>query len=284
MISSGHYSIAIASDNGLFILTPDHLERPERTRRIVKEQMAVAFQEDPRIVMSGQRNGKVVFTDIRVSTREAASMHRLHHYRKNSGVNGLMTARHPNQIIVSSLRGTSLYDLRYTPKPRPTKGNDWASKPLVNFGIPKECLNTQYGQGKPLAYMKSLDIAIITSHRADPKDLSVEEQGYGQVTLYQASTGRALATPRLQNLRLHDINDVVVGRVRDGMESIFVGTSSRLFEFNIDLSPKDHSLSFSTPRGDERITTMPVIGRDCFPPNSRPDIVELWDHGDRELV
>lgn len=267
-------TVALATSNGLFVADlTDHsnsLDPRRHNGRPTEEQMAVAFQ-DSHIVMSGQRSGRVNFTD----TRAPGSVYRIQH---SSAVNGIATARTYNHIIVSGLLTTNMYDLRYTKaidqaqlkKPKKQAkyhGQIPWSEPFVRFHVPDDRLSSHYGRGKPLAYLFSHDIAAVATRR--PTLLGRPPQD--RVTLYQASTGRVLQSPLTNAEPFAQIHDIAVGRVRDGPESIFVATARMLYEWNVDLL-------YGGER-DEEIGEY-ELGTEDFPPESEPTVVELWDKGD----
>ena len=277
--------IALATTDGLNIREATNAAidlASLRTQRGLprKEQMVVTFQ-DPHTVISGQRSGRVNFTDIRA----AGTVYRVHH---SSAVNGITTARSVNQIIVSGLETTSIYDLRYT-KPAHSlnpsgrhKRRPKASEPFICFCVPPERHSTHYGSGKALAYLASHDIAVLASHRSEAT--SVLHQN--KITLFQCSTGRILPSSTVDTVPLPEIKDLAVGRVRDGPESIFVATPKRLYEWNVDV-PYDPDVKARTiPQAKTRPSNWPnddgvyMIHQECFPPDSRPDVVQKWERGD----
>lgn len=279
-------TVALATVNGLFIADAeeDNLTRP--TGRPTEEQMAVAFQ-DANIVMSGQRSGRINFTDIRAP----GSVHRIQH---SSAVNGITTARTANHIIVSGLLTTNMYDLRYTKaidhsrskkqrKQAKSQSDIPLSNPFVRFHVPDDRRSKSYGLGKPLGYQPSHDIAVVASHQAS----LARPPAQNKVTLYQASTGRILQSPLTSFQTSADIHDIVVGRVRDGPESIFVATSKTLFEWNTDL-PYDEiikgGMGPGSPHPDwlDKWTYELGPDPDFFPPDTdRSDVVKEWRKGDK---
>jgi len=283
---SGTSTVALATVDGLFIADAEEDSPTRPAGRPTEEQMAVAFQ-DPNIVMSGQRSGRINFTDVRAP----GSVHRIQH---SSAVNGITTARTANHIIVSGLLTTNTYDLRYTKainhsrlkkhrKQSKSQSDVPPSGPFVRFHVPDNRRSTSYGLGKPLGYLPSHDIAIIASHQA----LIARRPAQNKVTLYQASTGKILQSPLTSFQTSADIHDVVVGRVRDGPESIFVATSKALFEWNADL-PYDEVIKGGmrpgSPHPDWLDEWTYELGPDpdFFPPDTdRSDIVKEWNKGNR---
>lgn len=279
-------AVALATVDGLFITDPLETHGGPRRPfgRPTEEQMAVAFQ-DPNIVMSGQRSGRVNFTDIRAP----GSIHRIQH---SSAVSGITTARTANHIIVSGLLTTNMYDLRYTKAVdythskkhrKQAKGQSHVplSNPFVRFHVPNDRQSTSYGIGKPLGYLASHDIAVVASRRA----ALARQPAQNKVTLYQASTGKILQSPLTEFQTPADIHGIVVGRVRDGPKSIFVATAKKLFEWNVDL-PYDKiimkGMGPREPRPDclnDEWTYQ--LGAEFFPPDSdRSAIVKRWNFGD----
>ncbi|KAK5096253.1 hypothetical protein LTR24_002659 [Lithohypha guttulata] len=278
-------TVALATVNGLFIADPEEDDPMKPTGRPSEEQMAVAFQ-DPNIVMSGQRSGRINFTDIRAP----GSVHRIQH---SSAVSGITTARTTNHIIVSGLSTTNMYDLRYTKsidhsrskkhrKQAKSQSGVPLSIPFVRFHVPDDRLSKSYGLGKPLGYMPSHDIAVVASHQAS----LARRPAQNKVTLYHASTGKILQSPLTDFQTSTDIHNIVVGRVRDGPESIFVATAKALFEWSADL-PYDETIKGGmrpqSPHPDwlDELTYELGPEKEFFPPDSDGyEIVKEWTKGD----
>ena len=281
--------VAMATDAGLwigdFVADPAQGEYVwSRKGRPTDELMTVAFQ-DAHIVMSGQRSGRILFSD----TRAPRSVYRIQH---SSAVSGIATAKTLNHIMVNGLQTAAMYDLRYTKaidnvrskrskKHVQNEKNAPVSAPFVCFAVPKDRTSTHYGRAKPLAYLQSHDIAVVSNVRGSVLGNPAENR----VTLYQASTGRVLPSP-LNSYMFSSPQIIAVGRVRAGPESIFVATDKELFEWNVDLSMRNENLDgdaiFASSRklgpGIPDENTI-ALGSKPFPYNSRPDIVKLWDAG-----
>jgi WD40 repeat protein len=110
--TGGSFALASSFAIRLVRMLPEHIScivwtsSGESTRG---EHTAVAFGQDDRIVMGGQRSGIVKFFDER--TRD--SVQRLRH---GSGVSAIRMIDR-NRVVVRGLETMSLYDLRYTAAP-----------------------------------------------------------------------------------------------------------------------------------------------------------------------
>lgn len=246
---------------------------------ITSEQMVVTFKNE-NIIMSGQRNGIVNFTDHRAPSTVARLKH-------SSAVTGIEQARSPNHVLVSGMQSTSVYDLRAitaanVPAPTNSGHNDSrkkkraristirASRPVVSFYVPTERHSDFYGSGKALAYISHYDIAVIVSHSS--RALGSPTESF--VTLYDAHSGRSLSSPTTQS-KFERIGGVKVGRVRGGPESIFVCTPKYIQEWSVDLP--DRETGEKLPDGTRSL----YLGVNPFPRNSQPGMVDYWTSGDR---
>lgn len=290
-ISPDGRKIALPSDLGMTVvhLGPDALF-VERRRTLDKRDYMVTSHIDDSTLISGERSGGIHLFDYRVS----AHVHRLQH---SSAVNGIH-ARTPNEFIVSGLESAALYDLRYI-KDRPeyyhqsysSPGQDLSSRkkrqprknnqvrkyistqPLVKFRTSPDRFSQYYPDaGKSFAYIPSLDIAVIATHRTssiqtrDSRDKSPSKAD--RITLYHVSSGRILPSIFDDMVYDSDILQVGVHRMRDGPESILVCTADKLQEFRVDLSKNEKHHAECT------------LINDRFPPDAELGMEEQWDKGD----
>lgn len=258
--------------------------------------MALTWKDNS-VVVSGERNGAVHLTDVRV----ASSVHRLHHW---DSVNGLAAryGRNENHILLSGLRSMSLYDLRYSKaaKPRPTKRRHEhkskpiqtfePTKPLLNFHVPEHGWSSYYTTGNSLAYSPSLDIAVLTSQATKTNSMSKRDpMRQGAATIYQVSSGRILPSPLTSTFYDQAITGVSFARLRDGPESILVGTESSLEEWSVDLPTRQTDVTdlrlpghkeTSDTFNDGQLHRNFSLGEQCFPPDPQSDMNEKWARGD----
>lgn len=235
----------------------------------------VNFQ-DSNIIMSGERSGAVNFTDVRAPS----TVHRLHH---SSAVNGIVTGRNANHIIVSGLGTVAVYDLRYSKAIRSKRkkyGRVFSpSKPLVSFHVPRTHRSEHYSPGKNLAYSSNLDVAFVACQTS---------RTAAGILLYNASTGRILDSPMSKD-RFEHTRGIAIARVRDGPESVFVGEAGGLHEYAVDKLFQEEGLGLHSSNGRPKETLNQSIGAekvsnletDRFPRDAELGMAELWRSGDR---
>lgn len=310
--------LALAAVDGLLIYKlggPQHIVLA-RKHDFGQEQMTVSFL-DNNIVMSGDRSGALNFSDIRSN----GHVHRLQH---SSAINGIV-ARNKEQIIVSGLQTVALYDIRYLKGKPKRKHPDNCPKcnsvrknmrhpakrhctftafpptqPLVKYHVPEDHHSHYYtNAGKSLAYMPSVDITVVVSHRSgNTYQKQTDMYGYprsaDRVTLYQASTGRILPSSLSEIVYDTEILQVGAYRMRDGPESILLCTRDRIEEWRVDMprngqTEGDDPEIRSTRRSKQQAIGTPirqenlqyVLMKDRFPPDAEKDMAGLWDAGDR---
>ena len=232
---------------------------------VAKEMMAVSFL-GAHTVMSGERNGKVWLTD----TRAAVSLVRLRHPRTNYGINGLSTTKRDNEIIVSGLKGSALYDIRFA-KPLAFRHHS-SSGTVVEYHHPYNLSGDKYGRGKALGYLKEFDIAAIrTSLVEQRQDVSLT---FGQqLNFYHVPTGKLIPMPQHDQGDAGVLEGVQIARIRDGNESIFVNTPQRIYEFN---NYWNGVSSFDGPYHPLMLNVNPYPGHAII-----SDIVQKYDYGNR---
>lgn len=222
--------------------------------------------------MSGERSGAVNFTDVRVPS----TVHRLQH---SSAVNGVVTGRTNDHIIVSGLGTVAIYDLRYTKAVKFKKrghGRVLPSKPLVPFYVPRTHRSDHYTPGKNLVYSSNLGVAFVacqTSYNA------------GGILLYNTSTGQILDS-HMSKHRFEHMKGIAIARVRDGPESIFVGEAGGLHEYSVDKLNEDgawvktNGEKWKEMNSRGGFETRSNLETDRFPHDAELGMAELWRSGD----
>ena len=276
--SPSRNSLAIVGDakEGQFWFVKDIVNpQPEKWLHIKVEQMVVEFR-DENIIMSGQRNGRINLSDH----RSRSTVTRLKH---SSGVTGLSDTKNPHHVLVSGWPTTSLYDLRYVKLAQhdrikrkgrfPDKLK--TSQTVLEFHVPEERRPQFYGVGKALAYIRDLDIAVITSARRSQEERWSEEH---MVTVYDASTGRILPSP-LSAQRFEHIDEVRTGRLSDGPESILIRDNRKIWQWSIFSDPDEFE-----QRSVSTSSKQYMFGKDRFPPNNSLGMPEKWKKGNEGPV
>lgn len=231
-VSSSSGTIAMATSDGVSILSNFGRSHHEIQKTPVRgEQMVVEFK-DEWVVMSGARNGRLMLCDVR-SPDDMSAVFRIQH---SSAINGLATMPDRNQVLVNGLQDMKIYDLRYAPRPARTELLDqvksrsrsrrrgpahYAPTPAVlTFNTPSERHQNQYGLG--FAYDPELNVVV---------SASTDHVRNHRVGIWSASSGRLLKSPLNEHRFTAPVTCAQIARVRDGPKSILLASDGKISEW-----------------------------------------------------
>jgi hypothetical protein len=182
--------------------------------------------KDPNTLMAGTRSGKVLLCDVRESPASSASAStstaRLQH---SSAIAHLAALPDGTGILVGGLTTTSIYDLRYTPRPS-LKGhlprtNTYRHSPAtLNFTIPETRRQNRYGLGWAYDPELNLMIAASTDHVKNHR-----------VSIWSCTTGRMVPSPLGDHVFSQPVICADIARLRDGPKSILLSNEDAITEW-----------------------------------------------------
>ncbi|EXJ60744.1 hypothetical protein A1O7_04897 [Cladophialophora yegresii CBS 114405] len=246
--------IALATGNSIWLMdvtNPHHgpaqylLNQADGT----KDTMKVHFL-DHNVLMCGTRSGKMLLLDVREAP-SSFSTTRLRIQHSSAITN--MRALAGQSILLAGLGSTGVYDLRITPRPSPKchlpRANSYRhSRPVVAFDISATRRQSQYGLG--WAYDPELNLVVAAS---------TDYVANHRVGVWNAGTGKMVASPLNEFVFSKPVVCAEVARVRDGPKSVLLslpGLGGGIMEW----SPQGLESRFS--RRTQRFDGRRVAGED----------------------
>ncbi|EXJ93973.1 hypothetical protein A1O1_02366 [Capronia coronata CBS 617.96] len=239
--SPSRTSLAIATSNGVSVMTDLEYGQEVVSTAIRGEQMKVGFK-DENVLMSGSRSGRLMFCDTRsvatatasnpqssLNSESATAALRIQH---SSAISGIAALPDGNRILVNGLTDMKIYDLRFAAAPAlnrtrlPRERHHryhrvyTPSTPVVTFNVDPTRRQNRYGLG--FAYDPELDLVV---------SASTDNYHNHRVGVWSAQSGQMLDSPLNSHAFREPVTCAKVVRVRDGPKSVLLASAGKIHEW-----------------------------------------------------